>query len=83
MKRMFFVRAVWDEEAGVFYSESDIFGLHIEAATVDEFESVLNEVAVDLIISNHYSAQDIATKPMKDLVPAILWQRPATIPAAA
>ena len=25
----------------------------------------------------------IATKPMKDLVPAILWQRPAAIPVAA
>ncbi len=83
MKRMFFVRAVWDQEAEVFYSESDIFGLHIEAPTIDEFEAVLSEVAVDLIISNHYSAQDIATKPMKDLVPAILWQRPAAIPVAA
>ncbi|MGH6855864.1 MAG: DUF1902 domain-containing protein [Aestuariivirga sp.] len=81
MKRTYFVRALWDSEAKVFYSESDIFGLHIEAATIEEFESVMNDVAADLIIANHYSAQDIATIPMRELVPAILWQRPEKIPA--
>ena len=29
----FFVKAVWDEEAKVFYSDSDIVGLHIEFAS--------------------------------------------------
>jgi Domain of unknown function (DUF1902) len=53
MKKTFFIRAVWDPEAGVFYSESDIFGLHIEAKTVDEFEEVMRDVAADLIVSNH------------------------------
>lgn len=33
----FFVQAVWDEEAGVYISHSDIDGLHVEAATLDEF----------------------------------------------
>jgi hypothetical protein len=83
MKRMFYVRARWDGEAKVYYSESDIFGLHIEAATIEEFEAVMNDVAADLIIANHYSAQDIATKPLRDLVPTILWQRPEPIPTAA
>jgi hypothetical protein len=81
MKRTYFVRAHWDSEAKVFFSESDIFGLHIEASTIEEFEAVMNDVAADLIIANHYSAQDIATTPMRELVPAILWQRPEPIPA--
>ena len=32
MKRTFRVKAVWDVAAKVFYSQSDIEGLHIEAA---------------------------------------------------
>jgi hypothetical protein len=37
-KPMFSVTAHWDSDARVFYFESDIFGLHIEAPTIDEFE---------------------------------------------
>jgi hypothetical protein len=76
VKRAFHVRAVWDPEARVYFSESDIEGLHIETADVDEFESLLFELAPDLVIANHVSANDLATIPMRDLVPAILWQRP-------
>ena len=75
-KRTFFIRALWDEEAKTYYSESDITGLHIEAETLDEFEAVMNDVAVELVIANHMSAPDLATRSMKDLVPGILWQRP-------
>ncbi len=82
MKRTYFVRAQWDSKAKVFYSESDILGLHIEAPTIEEFESVMNEMALDLIIANHYSAEDIATTPMRELVPAILWQRPEAVPVS-
>ena len=32
-KRMYSVTAHWDDEANVFYSVSDIIGLHIEAST--------------------------------------------------
>ncbi len=76
MKRTFSVRARWDNEAKVFYAESDIDGLHIEADTIEEFESVMLDVAPELILSNHYSAGELADTPLKDLVPAILWQRP-------
>ena len=75
-KRTFFVRAVWDEDAGVFYSESDIEGLHIEAETLEEFEKVMADEAIDLIVANHISEPDFANKPLRDLVPTILWQRP-------
>jgi len=37
MKRTFFIKAHWDEDARVFYSESDISGLHIEAPSIDAF----------------------------------------------
>lgn len=77
MKRSFTVKAVWDNEAGVFYSESDIEGLHIEAVTLDEFEEIMMDAAPDLIVANHISAPDIAECPLKDLIPAILWERPA------
>ncbi|WP_207105877.1 DUF1902 domain-containing protein [Rhizobium sp. CFBP 13726] len=83
MKRTFFIKAVWDEEARLFYSESDIEGLHIEAPDVDSFEDVIFDVAIDLIVANHISAEDLAHKPVKYLIPAILWQRPAEMTAAA
>jgi hypothetical protein len=45
MERTFFVKALWDEEAKVCSSESDIEGLHIEASSIEEFEAVMNEAA--------------------------------------
>ena len=38
---------------------------------------------VNLILANHVSPEDLASKPLRDLVPAIVWQRPETMPAAA
>ena len=52
-KRIFTVKAVWDEAARVFHSESDITGLHIEAPTLEEFEAAIQEHAADLIEANH------------------------------
>lgn len=49
MRRTFFVRAIWDDEAQVYVSESDIKGLHIETKTLDEFKEVLEDVAVYLL----------------------------------
>lgn len=76
MKRAFKVEACWDEEAKVWYSVSDINGLHIEADTLEEFEVVLFEVAPELIVCNHIRPQDLVKRTMAELVPAILWQRP-------
>lgn len=83
MKHTFRVKAVWDAEAGVFYAESDIEGLHIEAATLDDFESIMLEVAPELIMINHRSVAELAQHPLKDLIPAIVWQRPDTGEAVA
>lgn len=76
MQRTFTVKALWDEEAKVFISESDIIGLHIEADTIEKFEEIMQDMAVEFIIQNHLSAPEIASKSIRDLVPAILWQRP-------
>ena len=82
MKRIFRVKAVWDPEAKVFYCQSDIEGLHIEAADLEEFEAIMMEVAPELIIANHRSALEIVEHSFKELVPAILWQHPETDKAA-
>ncbi|MBK8458177.1 MAG: DUF1902 domain-containing protein [Phyllobacteriaceae bacterium] len=79
MKRTYSIAALWDDEAKVFYSESDIIGLHIEAGTIEEYETVMHEVAVELIVANHLTASEIANKSLKDLMPAILWQRPIAL----
>ena len=78
MKRTFSVKAVWDEEAHVFYAQSDIEGLHIEATSLDEFEEIIIEEAPELIMANHRSLSEIAEHPLKDLIPAILWQKSET-----
>lgn len=81
-KRTFFVRAVWDDEAQVFYTESDIIGLHAEAADLQSLEAVVTEVAGDLIVANHLSEAELASMPMKSLIPTIFWHHPI-LPAAA
>ncbi|MBO6725759.1 MAG: DUF1902 domain-containing protein [Rhizobiaceae bacterium] len=82
-KRTFSVKAIWDDEASVFVAETDIIGLHIEAATIEEFEAVMMDVAPELIMANHVSAADLANCRPEDLVPAILWQRPEPTLATA
>ena len=67
----FFVKAVWDEEAKVFCSDSDIVGLHIETETIEEFREVLVDIAPELILANHVTNDDLLTKPLRELVPVI------------
>lgn len=75
-KRMFNVTALRDDEAKVFYSDSDIIGLHIEAATIEAFEEVMMDVAPGLVMANHVSKAELESLAPEDLIPAILWQRP-------
>lgn len=82
-KRSYSVRAIWDDEAGVYYADSDIVGLHIESSSLDEFEAIMMEVAPGLVIANHVTGAELLSTPLKDLIPAILWQRPATAGADA
>ena len=72
----FYVTANWDAEAGVFISESNIKGLHIEAATLDAFEEVMFDAAPELILANHVSDADFAKVPLKTLLPHWVWRPP-------
>jgi hypothetical protein len=74
--RHFQVRAVWDDEAGAYICESDIIGLHVEAGTLDEFERAVLDCAAELIVANHLSPADLASRPLRDLIPAIIWREP-------
>lgn len=74
-RKVFKVTAVWDEDAKVYYSQSDIDGLHIEAETLEEFEDLLLELGSELALANHL-VPDNSDRPLSELVPAIVWQRP-------
>ncbi|MDJ0827922.1 MAG: DUF1902 domain-containing protein [Rhodobacter sp.] len=71
-KRSFDVTAVWDAEAKVWYSQSDIIGLHVEAETLPEFLDLVRDLAAELIVANHLSPEDIAGTPLRDLIPAVV-----------
>jgi Domain of unknown function (DUF1902) len=83
MKRTFFVKALWDDEAKVWYSETDIDGLFINAKDLNEFEDVINEFAGDLILENHWRLGQVPEEMIRTTVPIILWQRPSVSRHAA
>lgn len=72
----FYVKAIWDADAGVFYSESDIIGLHIEAATIEEFEAAAAELGPQLIVENHITKRDMAQRSLSELIPWIKFRLP-------
>ena len=51
--RSFWIKAKWDHENKIFWSESNIIGLHIEAPTLEEFQEVMTTIAPELILANH------------------------------
>ena len=52
MKQKFNVSAIWDDEAQVFTSSSDIPGLVVEADTFEEFVMLVEALAPDMLASN-------------------------------
>jgi hypothetical protein len=48
----FYVKAIWDPEAEVWCSESNIVGLVLETATLGEFESLARHFAPELLAEN-------------------------------
>jgi hypothetical protein len=48
----YFVRAVWDDEAGVYYYESNIPGLNVEAETLPMFIEIAEELAPQMLEAN-------------------------------
>ncbi|HEY5071999.1 MAG TPA: DUF1902 domain-containing protein [Caulobacteraceae bacterium] len=57
MKSSYFVRAIWDPEASVWVSETDVPGLVIEADTLAEFESLMLELAPKMLALNEDGGQ--------------------------
>ena len=53
MKSSYYVKAIWDPEASVWISETDIPGLVIEANTLSEFESLMVELAPEMLQANN------------------------------
>ena len=51
-KQEFYIEALWDEEAKVYYSKSDIPGLNIEANSLGEFEDYMQDLVPILLIEN-------------------------------
>ena len=52
MGQTFNVAAIWDNEAKVFVSQSDIPGLVIEAGTFDEFVLLVDQLAPTMVADN-------------------------------
>jgi hypothetical protein len=48
----YFVKALWDADSGVFYSESNIPGLVVEASTLQAFEEVVDSLAPEMLAEN-------------------------------
>jgi hypothetical protein len=53
MKSSHYVKAIWDPEASVWVSETDVPGLVIEADTLGEFESLTVGLAPGMLEANH------------------------------
>lgn len=83
MKRTFYVKAHWDTEANVWYSETDIEGLFIETKDLAEFEEIMPDLARDMIIANHNTSSELASKSPEDLFAMVTWIPPTQIPNAA
>ena len=52
MQHTYHVKAIWDPEASVWISETDIPGLVIEADTLAEFESLLESLGPEMLAEN-------------------------------
>lgn len=52
MAQKFIVTANWDDEAKVFTSTSDIPGLVVEADTFEEFVSLVEALAPEMLAAN-------------------------------
>ena len=52
MKHSYYVAAHWDADAAVWFSETNIPGLVIEADSIAEFEQLMNALAPEMLAAN-------------------------------
>jgi Domain of unknown function (DUF1902) len=48
--KQYVIRAVWDPEARVFFAESNVPGLNVEAETIPELVEILQDVVPALLL---------------------------------
>ena len=48
----YYVRALWDDEAGRYYSKTNIPGLNVEAETLAAFIEIAEELAPQMLEAN-------------------------------
>ncbi|RZJ42140.1 MAG: DUF1902 domain-containing protein [Brevundimonas sp.] len=48
----YYVKAKWDDDAQVWVSDSNIPGLVIETSTLAEFETLMNQLAPEMLAAN-------------------------------
>lgn len=59
-RKVFNVWPLWDREVERLISQTDIWGLNVETATLEEFTEVVVDLAHEMIAANH--ADEIAGK---------------------
>ena len=52
MSEPFFIRAIWDCDASVYYSDTNVPGLVVEAGSLGEFVAIAEELLPDLLEAN-------------------------------
>ena len=62
MSQSFYVKAIWDPEAEVWTSQSNIQGLVLETATLAEFESLAKHFAPELLAENLGLSGDVQVR---------------------
>ena len=48
----YYVKALWDSDAGVYFSETNVPGLNIEAETLHDFIAIAEELAPQMLEAN-------------------------------
>ena len=73
MPQSYYVRAVWDEDAGVYFSETNVPGLNIEAETLHGFIEIAEELAPQMLEANvpEWRADQPKARPTVELALAI------------
>ena len=52
MNETYSIRAIWDAEAKVYYSETNVPGLVVEAGSLVEFVSIAEELLPEILEAN-------------------------------
>ncbi|MEO7027361.1 MAG: DUF1902 domain-containing protein [Caulobacteraceae bacterium] len=72
MNAAYYLWAIWDEEAAVWISESDIPGLVIETETLGEFEALVGHLAPEMLAINENIPPRLGAGPVhRDQAPGI------------